>query len=200
MAYLILLSEGLAILAQKLGKPDEETAWNEKSKKMLETMIEEFWDGEKFISRLSSSHEIVEYEESDAYIPIMLGTRLPQHILDKMAKTLTNPEKYFTPKGFRSGPKAYVDGNAVPAFISGFAQIKLIPGLYEAGYQDAARSALIGFCEENLEKLPNFGYLEFDPPGGNRMSIFGPCSALSSAIFIVMANYLYQISVKSGRE
>jgi hypothetical protein len=117
-----------------------------------------------------------------------------------MAKTLIDPEKYFTAKGFRSGPKEYRDGVAIPSFISGFAQIKMIPGLYEAGYQDAARSALIGFCEENLAKLPNFGYLEFDPPGMNRPDIFGPCSALSSAIFIVMANYLYEISIKSVKE
>ncbi|MDR1914134.1 MAG: hypothetical protein LBQ68_06600 [Clostridiales bacterium] len=200
MAYLILLSEGLAVLAGRIGKHDEEIAWNEKSKKMLETLIEEFWDGEKFIARLSSSHEIVEYEESDAFIPIMLGKRLPKEILDTMAEQLLDPEKYYTPKGFRSGPKQYKDGAVLPGFISGFSQIKLIPGLYEAGYEEAARAALIGFCEENLEKLPNFAYLEFDPPGINPSAIFGPCSALSSAIFIVMANYLYQISVKTGKE
>jgi hypothetical protein len=200
MAYLILLSEGLAKLAARIGKFDEERAWSEKSKRMLETLINEFWDGEKFIARLSSSHEIVEFEETDAYVPIMLGKRLPQNILDKMAKYLLDPEKYYSPKGFRSVPKQYKDGAALPGFIGGFEQIKIIPGLYEAGYREAARAALVGFCEANKEKLPNFAYMEFDPPGMDRPEIFGPCSALSSAIFIAMANYLYKISAKAGRE
>jgi len=199
ISYMILLAEGLGKLAEKLGKKEEAAEWTARSQKLLKVLVEEFWDGEKFIARISGSHDIVDFEEIEAYMPLMLGKRLPSHIIDKMTETLSDPEKYYTHIGFRGAPKQYRDGKPVPGFIGGFAQIKLIPGLYEAGKRELARDVLTGFCDINLEKLPNFGYPEFDPPKepgqtGEAFGSFGRCSALSSCIFIVMAAYLAEIS------
>jgi putative isomerase len=196
ISYMILLGEGLGKLAEKLGKYEEAKEWAGKSQNMLEVLLRDFWDGEKFIARVSSSHEIVDFDEIEAYVPLMLGKRLPREVVDKLAETLSDPEKYYTHIGFRSAPKQYRDGMPMPGFVGGFAQIKLIPGLYEAGKKELARDVLTGFCDSNLEKVPNFGYLEFDPPGqkGDGFGSFGKCSALSSAIFIVMAGYLAEIS------
>ena len=199
IAYMILLGESLGKLAEKMGMDKEAKEWNDRSKKLLDALLSDFWDGERFIARLSSTHEIVEFDEVEAYIPLMLGKRLPQDIVDTLAETLSDPEKYYTHIGFRSAPKQYQDGKPVPGFIGGFAQIKLIPGLYEAGKKELARDVLTGFCDANLEKLPNFGYMEFDPPKEPGASDedgmnFGRCSSLSSAIFIVMASYLAEIS------
>lgn len=199
ISYMILLGEGLGKLAEKLGRCEEAKEWAVRSENMLDTLLKDFWDGEKFIARVSGTHEIVEVDEIEAYVPLMLGKRLPGEIVDKMAETLSDPEKYYTHIGFRSGLKQYRDGKPMPGFVSGFAQIKLIPGLYEAGKKELARDVLAGFCDMNLEKLPNFGYPEFDPPRepgqtGEGFGSFGRCSALSSAIFIVMASYLAEIS------
>jgi len=184
-----------------MGMEEEATEWQKRSEKLLDVLINEFWDGEKFIARLSSSHEIIEFSEVEALMPMMLGSRLPQDIIDKIAKTLADPEKYYTHAGFRSAPKRYVDGKFVPSYLLGFTQIKMIPGLYEAGKKELARDVLQGFLDMNLEKMPRFGYTEPDPSGkpaeeSEFAATFGKCSSLASAIFIVLASYLEEISKK----
>lgn len=116
---------------------------------------------------------------------------------------LANPEIYYTSIGFRSAPKQYRDGKAVPGFVGGFAQIKLAIGLYEAGKKELARDVLARFCDVNREKLPNFGYPEFvlpkEPGQSEKEGLsFGKCSALSGAIFITMAGFPAEISRELG--
>ena len=200
LAYMALMAEALGRLAKMIGKDEKAKAWEEAGKKHIEVLINEFWDGERFVARLSSSHDLIEFDEVEAYVPLMLGSRLPDKIVDKLTETLADPEKYYTDIGFRSAPKSYdQEGRHVPGFIGGFAQVKLIPGLYEAGKKELARKVLTGFCEANLKNLPNFGYLEIDPPKvpgapDSFISSFGKCSSLSSAIFLVMASYLAEMS------
>jgi len=201
IAYLVLLAEAIGKMAKKMGMEEEATEWQKRSEKLLDVLINEFWDGEKFIARLSSSHEIIEFSEVEALMPMMLGSRLPQDIIDKIAKTLADPEKYYTHAGFRSAPKRYVDGKFVPSYLLGFTQIKMIPGLYEAGKKELARDVLQGFLDMNLGKMPRFGYTEPDPSGkpaeeSEFAATFGKCSSLASAIFIVLASYLEEISKK----
>ena len=184
---------------------------------MTDALIAEFWDGEKFVARLSGSHEIVEFDEIDSLSPIMLGNRLPKAIVAKMAKTLMDPDKYYTHHGFRNAPRrstirhnvfsrfsggasGHLYGGAPqPGFLEGFTQLKLIIGLYEAGYTELARDVCIGFCDTNLELMPDFGYRETVPTSENKWRPveaigFGKCSALSSAIFLVLAGFLASIS------
>jgi|GEM_PF-423435 len=207
IAYVILLAEALGKMAGIMGMKKEAKEWQARSEKMLDTLIKEFWDGEKFVARMSGSHDLVDFDEIEAYAPLMLGKRLPKEITDKMVETLADPEKYYTHFGLRSTPKSYKEGAAVPSFIAGFTQVKLIPGLYEAGHKELARDMLIGYCDANLWHLPGFGYLENDAPqdpdappnisaGDPRISglSMGTCSSLAAAMFIVMAAYLTEIS------
>jgi putative isomerase len=195
LAYMILLCEALGKLAERLGRDGEAAEWFSRAKKMLDVLVRDFWNGEKFISRISTSHKIVETDTVEVYVPMMLGRRLPREIIDKMADDLADPEKYYTKIGFRSAPKQYRDGKPVPNYILGFTQIRLIPGLYEVGKKELARNVLIGFCEQNLKELPCFGYADPETPGDNIFEkIFGKCSALSSGIFLAMAGYLSEIT------
>jgi hypothetical protein len=197
IAYMILLAEALGKLAGKMGMGKEAADWEAKSKKLLDVLIKEFWDGEKFIARMSGSHELIDFDEIEAYAPMMLGKRLPHEIAAKIAGTLSDPDKFYTHAGFRSAPKQYKDGVALPGFLMSFTQIKLVPGLYEAGWKDLARDVLTGFCEANYNQHPDFGYSEFDPakPGTGATAIgFGKGSSLAGAIFLVMAGYLSEIS------
>lgn len=201
IAYIVLLEEALSRLAARLGRMDESERWLNRSKTLLDTLIQEFWDGEKFIARLSSSHEIIEFDEIDTYAPIMLGKRLPDVVVDKVAQALSDPEKYYTQMGFRANTEQYVDGNLLPGIITGCTQLKLVPGLVEAGKADLARDILTGFCDITLEKMPMYRYLEFEAPKGleNEISVlyytdFGVCSALSCVFFLILASTLAEIS------
>jgi len=199
IAYIILLEEALARLAERIGKAEEAKEWLNRSKTLLDKLINEFWDGEKFIARLSSSHEAIEFDEVDSYSPIMLGNRLPAEIVEKITEVLSDPEKYYTDIGFRATAKQYFNCKPIPGIITGATQIKLVKGLCEAGKEELVKKILTGFCDMTLEKLPMYRYLEFDPPEGFDGNIlyfrdFGVCSAFSCAIFIILASLLKEIS------
>ncbi|MDR1531157.1 MAG: hypothetical protein LBS62_03065 [Clostridiales bacterium] len=201
IAYIILLAEGLSKLAARIGMADAAAAWREKSDRLLEKLLTEFWNGKRFVARLSTTHEIVETLELEAYMPVMLGNRLPRHILDAMLDDLTDPEKYFTPFGFRSGPKTTLDGKPMPGFIGGFAQVKMLPALWYAGERELARSLIAGYCEKSAERVPGFGILEFKPEGMPDVNDFfntpgGGLNSLAAAMFLCLAGFLEEIAVK----
>ena len=75
----------------------EAEAWSGRSKKLLNTVITEFWDGEKFITRVNGAP--VESMSAVCYLPIMLGRHLPQHIIDKVAEKLTDETAFLSPIG-----------------------------------------------------------------------------------------------------
>jgi len=199
ISYCTLLAEGLSKLAALMGRTDEAAAWQAKSDRLLEVLLSDFWDGRKFISRLSTTKEIIESTELEIYMPLMLGDRLPKDIVKRMVKDLTDPELYYTPVGFRSNVKRYKDGQAMPGYIGGFAQVKLLPGLYMAGEKELARELLTGYANKSAERLPGFGVLEFTPPGAPGGGGFfqtpgGALNALAAAMFLIAINFLEEIS------
>ncbi|MDR1541287.1 MAG: hypothetical protein LBU32_25490 [Clostridiales bacterium] len=198
ISYCALLAEALGKLSKRLGDDCEAAAWQEKSSFLIETLVKEFWNGKKFVARLSTSHEIVETDELEAYVPLMLGSRLPKEIVDKMLPALVDPEKYYTPFGFRSAQKSYKGGKPMPGFVGGFAQVKMLPALWDAGEKELARSLVAGYCEKSIEKVPGFGFMEFTPEGGDFSDIFsqpgGELNSLAAAMFLSLAGFLEEIS------
>lgn len=164
ISYLALLAEGLGKLASRMGMESEAAKWQGESERLINVLVNEFWNGKKFIARLSTTHEIIESDELEVYTPMMLGARLPEHIVKAMAKDLANPELYYTPYGLRSRPKQYDNGQALPGMIAGFAQVKILPGLYYAGEKELARKMIAGFCDLGAERMPSFMFREPVPP------------------------------------
>jgi hypothetical protein len=202
ISYVILLAEGLSELAERIGLPKEAASWKEKSETLLHKLLTEFWNGKRFVARLSTSHEIVETHELEAYIPLMLGQRLPKNVVDAMLEDLTDPEKYYTPFGFRSAPKTFVDGKPMPGFIGGFAQVKMLPALWYAGEKELARDLIAGYCEKSAERVPGFGILEFKPENMPDINDFfnvpgGGLNSLAAAMFLCLAGFLEEITAKS---
>jgi hypothetical protein len=198
ISYCVLLAEGLGKLAERQGLAQEALAWAQKSETLLQALLGEFWNGKRFVARLSTTHEVVETEELEAYMPLMLGRRLPKAMLDAMLEDLTDPEKYFTPFGFRSGPKRYAEGKALPGFIGGFAQVKMLPALWQAGEQALAQALIAGYCEKSAEGVPGFGILEFKPEGMPDVNDFfnkpgGGLNSLAAAMFLCLAGFLEEI-------
>lgn len=200
ISYIALLAEGLGKLAERMGMPEEAAAWQEKSEWLLKVLVDEFWDGKRFIARLSTTHEIVESEELEVYMPLMLGARLPKEIVKTMAKDLADPEKYFTPYGLRTLPRRYENGQPKPGAIMGFAQVKIIPGLYNAGEKELARKLLTGYCDRGAERNPSFFFLEplsptepgapnAEPPSG-----LAGLNALAAAMWLDCVTFLEEIS------
>jgi hypothetical protein len=76
--WLILQQDWLAKCAEKLGLMEDAVRWKRGSESLLQKMLEHFWNGERFVGRLSGSHEEVPSESLLLRIPLLLGSRLPE--------------------------------------------------------------------------------------------------------------------------
>jgi hypothetical protein len=202
-AFLILMLEMLSKMARKLGKNDEADSYMADAKKMLDDLVKIFWNGEKFICRMVGTHEVVDFESIAMYQPIILGKRLPQEIIDKIAAKLGNPETFFSEKD----GGLYSESRKSPYFSIGTAfmmgrmlapvQFMMALGLYNAGKKELALKIARAFCDWTLEKGLTVMEIEIPESEKDPLSIvpqvFVPgCgwASWSGAIFITLARLL----------
>ena len=149
-AYLGLLFEALGDLAGMLDKPEmEQAAWYEKSKTIIRKMIDAFWNGERFVAWIHGTREVIANDSSLYYYPIVLGKRLPQEIIDKMAEDLSVENSFLTPYGFTT-EKMTSDNFSTDGMAKGMiippTNLLLITGLFDAGKTELARKAAMRYC------------------------------------------------------
>ena len=202
MAYLILFAEALQRLAEIIGKPEEAKRWAADASHMLQTLLDEFWDGREFVARVSSSHAIAYPNGLEKFLPLLLGHRLPEQILDTLLDELE--ENYVSEHGVATRPLD--DHSETYTYYLGFDNMILPLGLVDAGRTQLARRILEGYLKENVDSLPRMGYVYGERPSkpGINTEVFyedyGKCSALSSGIFLVMENLLNMVERQEGGE
>ena len=204
-AFLVLCMEICSKLAGKLGFAAESVEWMGRSEAMLKKMIETFWNGDKFICLLDDTREVVDEESIAMYQPIILGKRLPQEIIDKIADTVSNPDKFFTINGFvsESMQSKYFDMSS-GAFMLGLVvapvQCMMTLGLYNAGHKELAFKNARNWCDRVLEVGPQAvrrdligpatppyeGYQPIYP----RVAFPGSLSSWGAAVFLILAHML----------
>jgi hypothetical protein len=113
--YLIIVSEVLGKLANMEYDVGAGQKWEARAKTLLSMLIAELWDGDSFIGKNAYTGEASMPDEFLSLIPIILGSRLPQEIIGKLAAQIT-PE---------------VTNSAMGLLLAG--------GLFDAGEKDAAR-------------------------------------------------------------
>jgi hypothetical protein len=62
--------------------------WKEQSDALLQKLLSEFWQGDRFIARQVHSHQSIDADSLLLYIPIILGKRLPVEIQSKLVADL----------------------------------------------------------------------------------------------------------------
>lgn len=156
-AYLVLAMEHLAKIAARLGKYYEEREWQRRASAMMETVVKEFWNGKQFVSRLADGTP-VEAGTLIAFVPLILGHRLPQNVIDTMADALAEEGKWLSPYGLageRMDSDHYHDGGCWSAgSILGPAQLLVCLGLRAAGKEALAKE----FALRYLRALVKEGY------------------------------------------
>jgi hypothetical protein len=178
-AYTVLNFEVQGDLAKALGKPEAEVSeWYGKSKALLERMIDRLWDGEHFVALREYTHDPVFSGSITHYIPLVLGSRLPQDIIDKMAADLSVEgvllSKYglaterldsdlFEVQGVQMGRGA----------IDPPAELFILTGLWEAGKKDLAREIIDRYCGRLMDR--GFSHI-IDPISGIGTPFWGTWS------------------------
>ncbi len=141
-AFLVLDYEAAGKLARILGKPEEEAAaWEKKSQDLLVRLVSKLWDGEHFVAYNPHTKEKIYSTSVLHYMPLVLGKRLPQEIIDKMVADLMVPGEFFSPVGLATEKM-----NSDYFTMTGFARGGVLPppmifictGLAETAKKDTA--------------------------------------------------------------
>lgn len=149
-AFLIIQMEALANMARQLGKMDEARDWEVKSQTTLQNMLEHFWKGDRFVARISGSHECIDTQSLQLFIPIVLGNRLPRKIITTLVEGLKEEGRFLTPHGFATEstkspyytPNGYWRGPIWPP-----TSLILIDSLYELGEREFAKDMANRYCD-----------------------------------------------------
>ena len=169
-AYLVLAMEHLARIAHRLGKFYEEREWERRASEMMERIVPEFWDGEQFTARLTDGSR-VKAGTLIAFIPLILGHRLPKDVIDKIAADLSEEGKWLSPYGLageRMDSENYHDGGCWSAgSVLAPANLLVCLGLRASGKEDLAREIALRY----LRALVRTGYpMILNPKTGQDIS------------------------------
>ena len=165
MSFIILLMEDLAKLAKRsYSFGDKYDEWMARAKKLTDTLINEYWDGEKFIVRTKG--QPVDSLSLANYQPIMLGKRLPQEIIDKVAEKLTIEDHWLTGMGLASesmqSTRATFGISFVCGRVVGPMNMILTVGLQAAGKQKEADMIARRFCDHAAREGIILGYAPYN--------------------------------------
>ncbi|MCR5175024.1 MAG: hypothetical protein K6C09_10410 [Oscillospiraceae bacterium] len=164
MALLIECMYACSMLARRAGDPEREASWKERGDRLLNTLITEFWDGEKFVTKLRG--KAVDSMSLACYQPILLGDRLPKEITRKIAEKLLEEGSFMTPMGLctesMKSPMCHWGWHFVLGRVVAPANMFCSVGLWLAGEKEAARKIASAWCDNVAEKGPRLGFKPYN--------------------------------------
>ncbi len=159
-AMLIECMYACAILAGRAGDPEREKDWKRRADRLLNTLVTEFWDGEKFVTKYHG--EPVESMSLACYQPIMLGDRLPKEISRVIAEKLTEEGHFLSPIGLCTesmrSPMCHWGWHFTLGRVIGPANMFCAVGLALAGEKEAARLIAERWCANAALRGPRLGF------------------------------------------
>lgn len=203
-AYLALCMEALGRLARIMGDNEAAEKHFEESKALIDRMIDKLWNGEKFVCMLEKDHRLYNSGSVLTYVPIILGKRLPQNIIDKMAADLADPNKFYTPQGFTSESKDsplydIKSGQFALGMSLAVTQLIITVGLYWAGKTELAVKNAENWCDLSIGQdgpITDYTEKEDDPNNVNnpvtisRKKFPGGFVSWGTPVFFVMGEIM----------
>ncbi len=165
ISFMVVLMDMTARLARGCGKTEEAEGWKARSERLLNTLITEFWDGERFITKVGGKP--VDSMSLACFQPIMLGDRLPQSIIDKVAETLTEEGHFLSEIGLCSESlKSPLCDYSANTFVSGRVvappHMFMTVGLNLAGKKKEAARIARRWCGNVKEKGVILGFAPYE--------------------------------------
>lgn len=149
-AYLGLLYESLGDIAGLLKlEASVADAWYARSKEIISRMIDTFWKDGRFIALTSGTHEEVRTDSILYYMPLVLGKRLPQEIIKKMAADLSEEGGWLTNYGLASEKLTSENFRLNGSCCGGIwapVNLMILYGLYDAGEEKLAKKIALRYC------------------------------------------------------
>ncbi|NEA63868.1 glycogen debranching protein [Streptomyces sp. SID12488] len=164
-AMLILQLDELALLAGELGFPDDARRRTETADAIQAALLDELWDGERFLSRPADGGAPTRSAGLLDLMPIVLGDRLPAEVRDQLAERI---EAHLTEFGLATehpGSPHYEPDGYWRGPIWAPATVLIEDGLRRAGHErlaDEVSARFRALCEssgfaENFDALTGEG-------------------------------------------
>ncbi len=165
-AYMIMLMDACARMAKKLGKLDEAESYTQRSKRLLNTLVTELYDGDSFVGYMTQTGEWVKCKSLAMFQALVLGKdRIPQHIIDKLAKDVMDPE-YLTDIGLVTeslkSPLCHFGYNFVLGRVITPCNMLTAVGLYRCGKKAEAKEISRRVCQNLYDNGILLGYAPMD--------------------------------------
>jgi len=148
-AYLIIQMDVLHELAKKLGYAEEAFRWKQKSDKLLSLILSNQWNGDKFVTVNTDDHSLNNKNLSlMAFLPIVLGKKLPADIRSKLICSLKN-DGYLTKWGLATeniNSPLYKDDGYWRGPIWAPSTMIIVDGLNKCGEHELAKEISRRFC------------------------------------------------------
>jgi hypothetical protein len=147
--FLALQLEAVARLGAECGMSSQWCdEWMARAKALTQKIVEKFWDGEKWIAFNPATGAKSETLNISLYMPLLLGKRLPQEIIDKSIETIFSPEGFDTPYGLAS------EGLTSDFFRHGFtggsiitpAEFLMVLAFEACDRPDLAKKVAVNYC------------------------------------------------------
>lgn len=197
-AYLALQMDVLSRLAHALGREDESRCWKSRTEELIQKMLKTYWNGESFIARQGMHMENeVDCEALQAYVPLILGDRLPKQVRQTMIAKLCEEDKFFTPYGLATEALDSTRMELSYAWTRGTInapnQFVMTIALGNCGETELASKVANAYCD-NLAKYGPTQH--FNPFTGAPVDPFGffqlqyqPWTSWASCVFLVLAGH-----------
>ncbi|MCQ0112456.1 amylo-alpha-1,6-glucosidase [Zhouia amylolytica] len=186
-AYLIIQMNVLAKIARKLGRTSDAVHWDQKANTLLNRLIDRSWVNGKFVSKYVGSDNWNKNSKSlMAFLPLLLGERLPIEIREKMIHDLCSDEGYATlygPATEHLQSLYYKEDGYWRGAIWAPTTYLIIDGLVACGethYAKEMTTRFVNMCNEN-----GFGE-NFDPLTGT--SLRDPAYTWTASVFLLLAH------------
>lgn len=186
-AYLVLLYEALGDLAEMLGRSGEADAKRAQSAALLSRLVGELWNGEMFIARDARTHEPVISDSVIHYLPIVLGSRLPKEIIDRMTEDIMREGEILSPYGLaseRPSGQLFRSSGFGRGFVLPVTQILTLTGMYDAGKTEEAKLIARRYCDAMRDIGFNMILNPVQPDSGAFACSWPACA------FLILANLI----------
>jgi glycogen debranching enzyme len=190
-SFLVIQMDLLSEIATKLGKTNEAQEWTKRSKKLLNQLITELWNGNNFVfARSGDGAYNKESQSLIFYLPMILGDRLPTDIQKKLLNNLKN-SGIVTPYGpATENPQSpfYERDGYWRGPIWAPSTYLIVEGINACGDAEYAKEVARRFCNTCKES----GFREnFVAVTGEGLRDLG--YTWTSSVFLVLAHdYLYE--------
>ncbi|MBJ6367783.1 amylo-alpha-1,6-glucosidase [Snuella sedimenti] len=186
-AYLVIQMDVLAEIAGQLGKTKAAGQWHKRADDLLNTMINRSWIDGRFVSKYSGSENWNKNSKSlMAFLPLVLGERLPAQIRKKLVNDLWSDKGFITPFGPATEniySEYYTKDGYWRGAIWAPTTYLIVDGLASCKETDHAKELAKRF----VEMCNNNGFGEnFDPITG--ASLRDPAYTWTASVFLLLAN------------